>query len=112
LLSGKGRFDFIDQFRGFVGILMLMGHSSYYFNSIWLHLDPLDPLFPDWAQFALRYAGYLCAPGFLMMNGAMVWWSFHRRIVKGTPEATAPFWTEFDLSDSKYKLCASLVKRS
>ncbi len=86
---GKQRFDYIDQFRGFVGILMLMGHSSYYFNAIWLHLDPLDPLFPDWAQFALRYAGYLCAPGFLMMNGAMVWWSFHRRIVKGTPEGTA-----------------------
>ena len=87
--SGKLRFDYIDQFRGFVGILMLVGHSSYYLNSIWKNLDPFDPLFPSWGQFALRYAGYLCAPGFLMMAGAMVWWSYHRRIDKGTSDWTA-----------------------
>lgn len=68
---------------------MLVGHSSYYFNSIWKHLDPMDPLFPSWSQFALRYVGYLCAPGFLMMAGAMVWWSYHRRIAKGVPDWTA-----------------------
>ena len=84
----KFRFDYIDQFRGFVGILMLVGHCSYYLNSIWLNLDPFDPLFPNWSQFALRYVGYLCAPGFLMMNGAMVWWSYHRRVLKGTPDWT------------------------
>ncbi len=84
----KQRFDYIDQFRGFVGILMLVGHCSYYFNSIWLNLDPFDPLFPNWSQFALRYVGYLCAPGFLMMNGAMVWWSYHKRISKGTADWT------------------------
>ncbi len=83
MASGYTRFDFIDQFRGFVGVLMLLGHSSYYLNSIWNTLDPLDPLFPDYAQFLLRYAGYLCAPGFLMMAGAMVWWSYRRRIRKG-----------------------------
>jgi uncharacterized membrane protein len=85
----KNRFDFIDQFRGLVGILMLLGHSSYYFNSIWNNLDPIDPLFASWDQFLLRYAGYLCAPGFLMMNGAMVWWAYERRIAKGTPDWTA-----------------------
>ncbi len=68
---------------------MLVGHSSYYLNSIWKHLDPFDPLFPTWGQFALRYAGYLCAPGFLMMSGAMVWWSFHRRVAKGVPDIEA-----------------------
>lgn len=62
---------------------MLLGHSSYYFNSIWKNLDPADPLFSGWDQFALRYVGYLCAPGFLMMNGAMVWWAYHKRIDKG-----------------------------
>lgn len=85
----KQRFDFIDQFRGFIGVLMVVGHSSYYLNSIWKNLDPFDPLFPSWSQFALRYAGYLCAPGFLMMAGAMVWWAYHRRVVKGVPEWTA-----------------------
>lgn len=83
------RFEFIDQFRGFVGVLMLLGHSSYYLNSIWLQLDPLDPVFPNWGQFALRYAGYLCAPGFLMMAGAMVWWAYRRRIIKGVADWTA-----------------------
>jgi len=85
----KQRFLFIDQFRGFVGVLMLLGHSSYYFNSVWKQLDPLDPLFGNWEQFALRYAGYLCAPGFLIMAGAMVWWSYHRRVDKGVPVGEA-----------------------
>ena len=84
IVAASPRFQYIDQFRGFVGILMLVGHCSYYFNAVWLNLDPLDPLFSSWGQFALRYVGYLCAPGFLMMSGAMVWWSFHRRVEKGT----------------------------
>ena len=87
--STKQRFDFIDQFRGFVGILMLLGHSSYYFNAIWLYLDPADPLLPNWEQFFLRYIGYICAPGFLMMNGAMVWWTYQSRILKGSADWNA-----------------------
>ena len=83
------RFLFIDQFRGLVGVLMLIGHSSYYFNSVWKQLDPLDPFFSTWGQFALRYMGYLCAPGFLMMSGAMVWWSYYKRIEKGVSPSTA-----------------------
>lgn len=85
----KQRFEFIDQFRGLIGMLMLLGHTSYYFNAIWKQLDPFDPLFPSWPQFALRYAGYLCAPGFLMMAGAMVWWSYHQRIDKGASDRAA-----------------------
>ena len=81
----KQRFQFIDQFRGLIVILMLVDHSSYYFNSIWDQIDPLDPLFDTWGQFSLRYVAYLCAPGFLMMAGAMVWWSFQQRISKGIP---------------------------
>lgn len=67
----KQRFDYIDQFRGFIVILMLLDHSSYYFNSLWNHFDPLDSVFPNWSQFILRFVGYLCAPGFLMMAGAI-----------------------------------------
>ena len=85
----QSRFDFVDQFRGFIGVLMLLGHTSYYFNSIWKQLDPFDPLFPSWGQFMLRYAGYLCAPGFLMMAGAMVWWSYSRRVAKGATDWNA-----------------------
>lgn len=85
----KQRFQFIDQFRGLVVILMLVDHCSYYLNSLWLHFNPFDPLFDSWGQFALRYVSYLCAPGFLMMNGAMVWWTYRRRINQGTPDWTA-----------------------
>lgn len=81
----KPRYDYIDQFRGLVVILMLVDHSSYYFNSIWKHFDPFDPVFDSWGQLVLRYAGYLCAPGFLVISGTMVWWSFRRQIEKGTP---------------------------
>lgn len=82
-IKEKQRFDYIDQFRGLIGVLMLLGHSSYYLNSIWVNLDPFDPLFPSWGQFLIRYMGYLCAPGFLIMAGAMVWWSHKRRVSKG-----------------------------
>jgi uncharacterized membrane protein len=79
----KQRFDFIDQFRGLVGVMMALGHSNYYFNNVWLSLDPLDPFFGTPGQFWLRYMGYLCAPGFLMMNGAMVYYAYWRRVHKG-----------------------------
>ena len=81
--NSKPRFNFIDQFRGLIIILMLVDHSSYYFNSIWLYLDPFDPVFNSWGQFALRYISYLCAPGFLMMAGAMIWWSYAKKLEKG-----------------------------
>ncbi len=84
--SGSTRLDFIDQFRGLVGVLMLFGHSGYYFNAVWLSLNPEDPFFSSMAQFVLRYVGYLCAPGFLMMNGAMVWYSYTRRRAAGAGE--------------------------
>lgn len=82
-ITQKQRFDYIDQFRGLIVILMLVDHCSYYLDSMWKQLDPFDPLFPTWAQFAIRYVSYLCAPGFLLMAGAMVWWSFHRQTAKG-----------------------------
>ncbi|MBK9303514.1 MAG: DUF1624 domain-containing protein [bacterium] len=82
-MAGKQRFEFIDQFRGLIGVMMALGHSNYYFNAAWLSLDPLDPFFDNFGQFALRYMGYLCAPGFLMMNGAMMYNSYWRRVAGG-----------------------------
>ena len=86
--GARQRFDFIDQFRGLVVVLMLLDHCSYYFNSVWDQVDPLNPLFDSWGQFALRYVSYLCAPGFLVMAGAMVRWSYRQRIKKGVPDWT------------------------
>ncbi len=81
------RFTFIDEFRGLVGVMMALGHAQYYLNAAWLSLDPLDPFFDSTAQFLLRYMGYLCAPGFLMMNGAMVYWAYVRRRKHGMSKA-------------------------
>jgi uncharacterized membrane protein len=81
--SNRDRFSFIDQFRGLIGIMMALGHSSSAFNGAWKSLDMFDPLFSNWGQFALRYMGYLCAPGFLMMNGAVSWYSYTRRRANG-----------------------------
>ncbi|MCP4143999.1 MAG: DUF1624 domain-containing protein [bacterium] len=83
------RFTFIDRFRGMIGVMMALGHSNYYFNAAWLSLDPLDPFFDNTGQFWLRYMGYLCAPGFLAMNGAMVYWAYKRRITHGLSHAQA-----------------------
>jgi len=88
-VAGKKRFEFIDQFRGLIGVMMALGHSNYYFNSVWLSLDPLDPFFGTTGQFWLRYMGYLCAPGFLVMNGAMVYFAFWRRVRNGVSDARA-----------------------
>jgi len=82
-VAAKERFLFIDQFRGLVGIMMALGHSSGYFNSVWKTLDMFDPLFSSFGQFALRYMGYLCAPGFLMMNGAVSWLTYQKRVAHG-----------------------------
>jgi uncharacterized membrane protein len=63
--------------------MMALGHSNYYFNSVWWSLDPIDPFFDTWGQFTLRYMGYLCAPGFLVMNGAMTYWLYVRGRLAG-----------------------------
>jgi len=88
-VAEKDRFHFIDQFRGLVGVMMALGHSNHFFNTVWLSFKDYDPFFGSWDQFALRYMGYLCAPGFLMMNGAMVYWIFRRFRMKGAPDRAA-----------------------
>jgi uncharacterized membrane protein len=83
--GGRERFHFIDQFRGLIVALMGLDHASGYFNSVWKSLNMFDPFFPTWGQFATRYSSYLCAPGFLILNGAVSWYSFARRTAGGTP---------------------------
>lgn len=82
-MTNRERYTFIDYMRGLVVVMMAFGHSSYYFHSMWKSLDYTDPFFDNLSQFLMRYQGYLCAPGFLILAGAMVWLSFHRRIGKG-----------------------------
>jgi uncharacterized membrane protein len=88
-MAGQGRLGYIDQFRGLIIVFMALDHASYYFNAAWRSLDPLDPCFDTRAQALLRYIPYLCAPGFLLMNGAMVWWAYRRRRENGVSDGRA-----------------------
>jgi len=92
-MADTNRFLYIDYMRGLVVALMGLDHASYYFNSIWLWFEPLDPLFDSIPQFLTRYSSYLCAPGFLMLAGAMVYNSFRRRTARGTSARKAQWDT-------------------
>ena len=82
------RFGFIDDMRGLVVVMMGLGHASYYFHSMWKSLDYTDPFFDNLGQFLIRYQGYLCAPGFLILAGAMVWLSYFRGRNRGVSQSS------------------------
>jgi len=82
-VSQKARYLFIDQLRGMIIALMGLDHASNYFNAVWKRVDYNNFLLDSPGQFVIRYLSYLCAPGFLMLAGAMVWLSLNRRIEKG-----------------------------
>jgi len=77
------RFVFVDQLRGLIIALMGLDHASNYFNAVWKRVDYNEFLFDTAGQFIIRFLSYLCAPGFLMLAGAMVWLSFEKRLQKG-----------------------------
>jgi uncharacterized membrane protein len=81
--GGKERFHFIDQFRGLIVAMMGLDHASGYFNSVWKTMNMFDPFFNGFGQFAVRTMSYLCAPGFLILNGAVSWYSYSRRVAGG-----------------------------
>jgi uncharacterized membrane protein len=73
------RYLFVDQLRGMIIALMGLDHASDYFNAVWKRVTYDNYLFDSLGQFTIRYLSYLCAPGFLMLAGAMLWLSFHKR---------------------------------
>jgi uncharacterized membrane protein len=79
----QNRYLFVDQLRGLIIALMGLDHASNYFNAIWQRVSYDNYLFDSAGQFIIRYLSYLCAPGFLMLAGAMVWLSLDRRVAKG-----------------------------
>ncbi len=82
-MSQQNRYLFVDQLRGLIIALMGLDHASNYFNAIWQRVSYDNYLFDSAGQFIIRYLSYLCAPGFLMLAGAMVWLSLDRRVAKG-----------------------------
>jgi uncharacterized membrane protein len=82
-VAERTRYLFVDQLRGLIIALMGLDHASNYFNSVWRRVDYNDFLFDSTGQFVIRYLSYLCAPGFLMLAGAMIWLALDRRKAKG-----------------------------
>jgi len=77
------RFDFIDDYRGLIIVLMMLDHVSLFLNALWLSFDKFEPVFPDLPQFWLRYSSLPVAPGFLLFSGVMVWYTWQRRVERG-----------------------------
>ncbi len=88
-MSKAQRYLFVDQLRGLIIALMGLDHASNYFNAVWKQVEYNDFLFDSAGQFVLRYLSYLCAPGFLMVAGAMVWLSLRRRLDEGASHAAS-----------------------
>lgn len=78
-MSNAQRYLFVDQLRGLIIALMGLDHASNYFNAVWKRVTYDNFLFDSPGQFIIRYLSYLCAPGFLMLAGAMIWLSLQRR---------------------------------
>lgn len=90
-MSRKPRYLFVDQLRGLIIALMGLDHASNYFNGVWQRVTYDNFLFDSPGQFVIRYLSYLCAPGFLMLAGAMVWLALERRTEAGlTPWQVRP----------------------
>ncbi|MBD3236272.1 MAG: DUF1624 domain-containing protein [Candidatus Eisenbacteria bacterium] len=83
-MSQQNRYLFVDQLRGLIIALMGLDHASNYFNGVWHRVTYDNYLFDSGGQFVIRFLSYLCAPGFLMLAGAMVWLSLERRVERGT----------------------------
>ena len=83
-MSQQGRYLFVDQLRGLIIALMGLDHASDFFNAVWKRVSYDNYLFDSFGQFFIRYLSYLCAPGFLMLAGAMIWLSFEKAIARGT----------------------------
>lgn len=82
-MSRLQRYLFVDHLRGLIMAFMGLDHASNYFNAIWARSTYDTFLLDSAGQFVLRYLSYLCAPGFLLLAGAMVWLSLRRRIDSG-----------------------------
>lgn len=81
--AAGSRYLFVDHLRGLIIAFMGLDHASNYFNAAWKQTTYDNFLFESGGQFVLRFLSYLCAPGFLMLAGAMVWLSMERKLAKG-----------------------------
>jgi uncharacterized membrane protein len=73
------RYGFADRLRGVVIALMALDHVSRHVYFAWT-LPGAERLGAGpAAHVVMRWLGYLCAPGFFLLAGAMAWLACRRR---------------------------------
>jgi uncharacterized membrane protein len=75
---GRGyRIESLDVLRGLLMLLMALDHTRDYFSSA--AIDPADPVHSWPALFFTRWITHLCAPGFILLAGASVYFQRQRK---------------------------------
>ncbi len=80
--STTARVRSIDLLRGLVMIIMALDHTRDFFHHSAFTEDPLDPVTTTPALYFTRWITHLCAPAFVFLSGASIWFQSRKKTKK------------------------------
>ena len=81
-LTTTARVRSIDLLRGLVMIIMALDHTRDYFHHSAFTDDPLNPATTTPVLYFTRWITHFCAPVFVFLSGASVWFQSLRKTKK------------------------------